>query len=99
MQFHESVTPLVTMEVNYEELQDFIKSYFEEEYGVDTIVDVEAVKYNPDIIDITVYVKEKKESMRNLGYSIRHYLKNQGIRTGIGIKEVNRGMLQSTPLE
>jgi translation elongation factor EF-1beta len=90
--------PLVTMEVNYEELQNFIKECFEEEYGVDTIVDVEAVKYNPDIIDITVYVKEKKDSMRNLGYSLRNYLKSQGIRTGIGIKEVNSGMLQDTTL-
>lgn len=88
MQLHESVTPLVTMEVNYDELQNFIKGSFEEEYGVDTIVDVEAVKYNPDIIDITVYVKEKKEKMRDLGYSIRNYLKSQGIRTGIGIKEL-----------
>ena len=60
MQLHESVTPLVTMEVNYDELQNFIKGSFEEEYGVDTIVDVEAVKYNPDIIDITVYSKRKK---------------------------------------
>ena len=89
MQLHESVTPLVTIEVDYRELQDFIKSCFAEKYGVDTVVDVEAVKYNPEIIDITVYVEEKKETMRDLGYSIRSYLKSQGIRTGIGIKEVN----------
>ncbi len=89
LQFHESVTPLVTIEISYGELQEFIKGCFEEKYGVDIVVNVEAVKYNPDIIDITVYVKEKKESMRNLGYSIRNYLKNQGIRTGIGIKELN----------
>ena len=88
MQLHEFVMPLVTMEVNYEELQDFIKGCFEEEYGIDTVIGVEAVKYNPDIIDITVYVKEKKDGMRNLGYSIRNYLKSQGIRTGIGIKEL-----------
>ena len=58
MQFHESeftslqgkpVTPLVRREVNYEELQNFIKGCFEENYGVATVVDVEAVKYNPDI--------------------------------------------------
>jgi hypothetical protein len=89
LQFHESVTPLVRREVNYEELQNFIKGCFEENYGVATVVDIEAVKYNPDIIDITVYVKEKKESMRDLGYSIRNYLKSQGIHTGIGIKEMN----------
>ena len=48
MRFHESVTPLVTMEVNYEELRDFIKNCFEEKYGIDTVVDVEAAKYNLD---------------------------------------------------
>ena len=89
MQLHESVTPLVKREVDYEELQAFIKDLFEEKYGADTVVDVEAAKYNPDIIDITVKVKEKEYSMRSLSSSIRKYLKSQGVNTGIGIKEVN----------
>jgi phage-related protein len=70
-------------EVDFEELRWYVKQVFEEEYGINSVVKVEAAQYNPYMINITVYIKEKKAEMRDLCVKIAHVLKSQGIRAGL----------------
>ena len=79
-----SFPPLMTKtEVNLEELRQYVKQVFKEEYGMNSVAKVEAAQYNPYTIDITVYVREKKSDMWDLCVKIAHTLKNQGIRAGL----------------
>ena len=76
--------PLMTRtEVDFEELRWYVKQVFEEEYGINSVAKVEAAQYNPYMINITVYVREKKIEMRDLCVKIAHVLKSQGIRAGL----------------
>jgi translation elongation factor EF-1beta len=70
-------------EVDFEELRWYVKQVFEEEYGINSVAKVEAAQYNPYMINITVYVREKKVEMRDLCVKIAHVLKSQGIRAGL----------------
>ena len=74
---------IIRIEVDFEELRRYVKQVFEEEYGINSIVKVEAAQYNPYMIDITVYVREKKASMGDLCVKIAHVLRSQGIRAGL----------------
>ena len=83
-----SPPPLIRTEVDFEELRRFVQQIFEEEYGKNIVAKVEAAQYNPYVIDITVYVSEKKESMWDLCVNIVHSLRNQGIRAGIHTEQI-----------
>lgn len=74
---------IIRIEVDFEELRRYVKQVFEEEYGINSVVKVEAAQYSPDMINITVYVKEKKADMWDLCTKITHTLRNQEIRAGI----------------
>ena len=74
---------IIKIEVDFDELRRYIKQVFEEEYGMNSVVKVEAAQYSPYTIDITVYVREKKADMRDLCVKIAHTLRNQGIRAGL----------------
>lgn len=70
-------------EVDFEELRRYVKEVFEEEYGMNSVIKVEAAQYSPYTIDITVYVKEEKTDMWDLCVKIAHILRSQGIRAGL----------------
>jgi len=74
---------IIRIEVDFEELRRYVKGVFEEEYGQNSVVKVEAAQYSPDMINITVYVREKKVEMRDLCVKIAHVLRSQGIRAGV----------------
>lgn len=79
-----SFPPLMTnTEVDFEELRQYVKQVFEEEYGMNSVAKVQAAQYSPYTIDITVYVREKETDMWDLCVNIAHVLRNQGIRTGL----------------
>jgi len=74
---------IIKTEVDFEELRWYVKQVFEEEYGMNNVVKVEAAQYSPYTIDITVYVREEKADMWDLCVKIAHTLRSQGIRTGV----------------
>jgi len=68
-----SFPPLMTRtEVDFEELRQYVKQVFEEEYGNGNVAKVEAAQYNPYMINIAIYVREKKADMRDLCVNIAH---------------------------
>ena len=74
---------IIRIEVDFEELRQYVQQVFEEEYGQNSVAKVEAAQYSPDMIDITVYVREKKGEMRELSVKVAHILRSQGIRAGV----------------
>ena len=74
---------IIRIEVDFEELRQYVQQVFEEEYGQNSVAKVEAAQYSPDMIDITVYVREKKAEMRELCVKVAHILRSQGIRAGV----------------
>jgi hypothetical protein len=69
--------------VDYNELREYIKHIFEQEYGEGIVTKVEVASYNPYSIDATVYVKEEESDMWDLCIDTAHFLRNQGIQIGI----------------
>lgn len=74
---------MIKTEVDFEQLRQYVRQVFEEEYGTNSVVKVQAAQYSPYTIDITVYVREKKTEMWDLGVKIAHKLRDQGIRAGL----------------
>ncbi|MDQ1329054.1 MAG: hypothetical protein QG641_2343 [Candidatus Poribacteria bacterium] len=74
---------IVRIEVDFDELRQYIKRVFEEEFGEGIVVDVEARKPGPNPIGVTVYVQEKKDGMWDLCLDIADAFRNQGIQVGI----------------
>lgn len=74
---------IIRIEVDFEELRRYVKGVFEEEYGTNSVTKVEATQYSPDMINVTIYVREKKADMWDLCTKIAHILRSQGIRAGV----------------
>jgi hypothetical protein len=60
-----------------------VTDIFEDEYGPNIVADVEAAQHSPYMINVTVYVTEKKEEMRDLCQAIGNALRNHGVRAGV----------------
>lgn len=71
------------IDVDFNELQQYIIQEFEKIFGESIVAEVEMAKYSPHTIDVTVYVKEKKEGMWPLCIKIADEFRNRGIRIGI----------------
>ena len=70
-------------DVDFDELQLYIRQMFKDKFGEDIIVEVEATQYGPYPIGVTVYVKEEKDGMWDLCLDVADTLKVQGIQVGI----------------
>jgi len=84
-------SPSVTIhEVDYNELRDFVYHAFENFCGKKVVSHVEVEHFNPNIIDITVEVAQKKNNeMRKYAAELSNLLDAHGIPAAVSVKEVS----------
>jgi len=78
-----SIAIKTKVEIDFEELRNHINKEFEKKYGKNIVAGVSVAQHSPYIIDVVVYVKEKKDGMWSLCIKIADEFRNQGISIGI----------------
>jgi hypothetical protein len=77
--------PEVTLDIW--ELQDGVRRVFEEAFGPERVVNVEARKY-PSLYEVTVTVTERElEAMYDLANQLQEHYRRRGFPVGISIEE------------
>jgi hypothetical protein len=77
--------PEVTLDIW--ELQDGVQRVFEEAFGPETVVNVEARKY-PSLYEVTVTVRKRElEAMYDLANQLQEHYRRRGFPVGISIEE------------
>ena len=77
-------------EIDYNELRDFVYRAFEDFCGKEVVSYVEVEHFNPSIIDITVYVAQKKNNeMRQYAAELSNLLNGRGISAAVSVKELS----------
>lgn len=77
-------------EIDYSELRDFVYRAFEDFCGKEVVSHVEVEHFNPNIIDITVYVAQKKNNeMRKYAAELSSILDVRGIPAAVSVKEIS----------
>ena len=77
--------PEVTLDIW--ELQDGVQRVFEEAFGPETVVHVEARKY-PSLYEVTVTVRKRElEAMYDLANQLQEHYRRRGFPVGISIEE------------
>ena len=85
MKIREAVIPYVVQEIDYTALAGEIEEVFAEEFGTENIADVKIVHFNPDVIDVTLFVKQRLRDMDKAAFNLSEMLLRQGIRVAIRV--------------
>lgn len=87
MKLRETAIPYLTQEVDYAALRLAIEDAFAEEYGPERVRSVRVAHFNPDIIDVTVMVQDRRPEMEDMAWELSESLRRQGLRVAIRVTE------------
>lgn len=87
MRLHQTGFPIVSREINYVALGEAIEESFAKEYGPEAVRHVRVHHFNPDMIDVTVFVQAEQPQMYNLAFELSEELYRQGLQVGFLVTE------------
>jgi hypothetical protein len=85
MKIREASIPYVVQEIDYTALAGDIEEVFADEFGAENVVDVKIAHFNPDVIDVTIFVKQRCRDMDKAAFTLSEMLLRQGIRVAIRV--------------
>lgn len=75
------------MEIDYGMLQEVVRRALVEAWGEGVVEQVEVAHFNPRMIDVTVYVSERRTGMDEQALRLSETLRRQGVPTAIAVRE------------
>ena len=85
MKLRELAIPYMIQEVDYTAVRQTVEDAFSDEYGEGIVDHVRVAHFNPDMIDITVFVHKQSSEMDSFTLALGEALRRQGIRAAIRV--------------
>lgn len=87
MRLYRTDYPIVTREIDYRALREAIEETFAREYGPDVVRHVRVNHFNPDMIDVTIFVHTEQPGMYELALELSYELERMGLQVGFLVTE------------
>ena len=88
MKIRELTMPYIVQEVDYTALSAEIEAVFGDEFGAEQLDHVRVAHFNPDVIDVTVYVQNRTAAMDLTALKLGELFSRQGIRVAMRVAAV-----------
>ncbi len=85
MKLRELAIPYMIQEVDYVAVRQTVEDAFADEYGEGVVDRVRVAHFNPDMIDVTVFVHDQWPEMDSFVLALGEALRRQGIRAAIRV--------------